>query len=95
MPESFKEQLSRVQQMAEDDGETWDLSDNDKAALKAVLAALAAAPSLREQQLEAALKALGRPHDGKLCFCGVSIGNPMVREHSIVCRSALTALEGQ
>jgi hypothetical protein len=36
-PESWAEQLARVQMMAEDNGETWDLSDNDKAALKAVL----------------------------------------------------------
>jgi hypothetical protein len=39
--ESFTEQVSRVRMMAEDDGETWDLSDNDKAALRAVLAKLA------------------------------------------------------
>ena len=39
--ESFAEQLSRVLLMSEDHGDTWDLSDNDKAALKAVLAALA------------------------------------------------------
>lgn len=36
--EDFRDQLSRVQMMAEDPGETWDLSDNDQAALKAVLA---------------------------------------------------------
>jgi hypothetical protein len=36
--ETFREQLARVEQMAEDSGETWDLSDNDTAALKAVLA---------------------------------------------------------
>jgi hypothetical protein len=35
--ETIQEQISRVRMMAEDDGETWDLSDNDKAALKAVL----------------------------------------------------------
>jgi hypothetical protein len=35
--ESFQEQFARVLSMSEDDGETWDLSDNDKAALKAVL----------------------------------------------------------
>lgn len=39
MSETFREQLSRVEQMAADDNcETWDLSDNDQAALKAVLA---------------------------------------------------------
>ena len=38
-PESFDEQLSRVEQMIADDGETWDLSPNDKAALKALLSA--------------------------------------------------------
>lgn len=37
-PETFTEQLSRVRMMSEDDGLTWDLSDNDQAALKAVLA---------------------------------------------------------
>lgn len=36
--ETFREQLSRVEQMAEDtNGETWDLSENDHAALRAVL----------------------------------------------------------
>jgi hypothetical protein len=38
-PESFREQLSRLEQMAkDDDGETWDLSNNDQAAIRAVLA---------------------------------------------------------
>lgn len=36
--ESFDEQRARVEQMIADDGDTWDLSDNDKAALRAVLA---------------------------------------------------------
>jgi hypothetical protein len=36
--ESFREQLRRLEEMAEDDGETWDLSDNDQAAIRAVLA---------------------------------------------------------
>lgn len=37
-PETFEEQLSRVQQMAHDaNGETWDLSANDRAALGAML----------------------------------------------------------
>lgn len=36
--ESFREQLSRVEQMALDDGASWDLSVNDTDALKAVLA---------------------------------------------------------
>lgn len=36
MPESFEDQLSRVQQMASG-SPTWDLSPNDIAALKAVL----------------------------------------------------------
>lgn len=35
--ESFPEQLARVTQMAEDVGDTWDLSMNDQAAIKAVL----------------------------------------------------------
>lgn len=34
--ESFADQLSRLRTMAEDDGETWDLSENDQAALRAV-----------------------------------------------------------
>jgi len=39
MSESFRDQLSRVEQMSLDDnGETWDLSENDLAALKAVIA---------------------------------------------------------
>lgn len=37
MSESYEDQLSRVEQMIEDDGGTWDLSPNDKAALAAVL----------------------------------------------------------
>jgi hypothetical protein len=36
--ESHGEQIDRVRQMTEDDGETWDLSENDAAALSAVLA---------------------------------------------------------
>jgi hypothetical protein len=36
MSESFKDQLSRVQMMA-DGSPTWDLSDNDTAALTALL----------------------------------------------------------
>lgn len=40
MAESFKEQLFRVQSMAKDDGSTWDLSENDQAALQAMLDAL-------------------------------------------------------
>jgi hypothetical protein len=35
-PESFRDQLSRVGQMADDDSE-WDLSEHDRAALGAVL----------------------------------------------------------
>lgn len=36
--ESFSEQFSRLRQMSEDaSGETWDLSENDLAALAAVL----------------------------------------------------------
>ncbi len=35
--ESKVEQVARVEQMAADKGETWDLSDNDQAALLAVL----------------------------------------------------------
>jgi hypothetical protein len=42
MSESFKEQVERVVQMSEDHGETWDLSPNDQAALKAVLLHLSA-----------------------------------------------------
>ena len=58
MTETIQEQISRVRQMVIDDGDTWDLSDNDKAALKALLAALDAAieQPLRDQneQLEPA-----------------------------------------
>ena len=35
--ESFDEQLARVRMMTDEDQETWDLSPNDVAALKAVL----------------------------------------------------------
>ena len=34
--ESFREQVERVLQMSRDSGDTWDLSPNDQAALKAV-----------------------------------------------------------
>lgn len=37
MSEPFREQVERVIQMSRDHGETWDLSANDQAALKAVL----------------------------------------------------------
>ena len=37
--ESFSEQVERVKSMARGDG-TWDLSDNDQAALKTLLAKL-------------------------------------------------------
>lgn len=37
MGESFREQVTRVMLIAEDVGDTWDLSLNDQAALKAVL----------------------------------------------------------
>ena len=37
MPESAQDKYSRVQQMLLDDGETWDLSPNDKEALRHVL----------------------------------------------------------
>jgi hypothetical protein len=35
--EPFTEQLSRVHLMSEDDGQTWDLSRNDQAALTALI----------------------------------------------------------
>lgn len=37
MAERWKDQLDRVRQMAVDKGETWDLSEKDQAALKALL----------------------------------------------------------
>lgn len=37
MAESAQDKLSRVHQMATNDGGTWDLSPNDRAALKHVL----------------------------------------------------------
>lgn len=38
MPESLEEQARRLELMAEDDGSEWDLSDNDRAAIRAVVA---------------------------------------------------------
>lgn len=38
MAESFSDQVSRVELMSGDGQELWDLSDNDVAALKALLA---------------------------------------------------------
>lgn len=50
--ETFTEQLSRVQQMAQDrDGETWDLSDNDRAALEAVIVSHAGLRGLLKEWL--------------------------------------------
>lgn len=47
MSESFQDQLSRLECMADDDtGMTWDLSDNDRAAISAVLTALTAANAI-------------------------------------------------
>lgn len=40
--ESFYDQACRVDLMASDDGDTWDLSDNDRAAITAVMAKLRA-----------------------------------------------------
>ncbi len=51
-PETFDEQLSRVQQMAHDaNGETWDLSRNDRAALLAILASHTALINVLKQAL--------------------------------------------
>jgi hypothetical protein len=47
-PESYAEKLSRIQAMADDDGDQWDLSKNDKAALIEVL--------VRIETLEQALR---------------------------------------
>jgi hypothetical protein len=49
--------------------------------------ALEPAPELLD-----ALKFLGHPHDGELCFCQVAIGNPMQTEHSRVCMNARAAI---
>lgn len=38
--ESYGDQISRLEMMAEDDGGTWDLSLNDRLAITAVLANL-------------------------------------------------------
>ncbi len=46
-PETYEEQLSRVQLMASGDP-TWDLSENDMAALNAVLDRLGAVESERD-----------------------------------------------
>lgn len=56
MSESYADQLSRVEMMAEDNGCTQDLSLRDKAALRAVLAELA----LMRRELAAAKRACRR-----------------------------------
>jgi hypothetical protein len=38
MSESFADQMSRLRQMCDEGSETWDLSDNDRAAISTVLA---------------------------------------------------------
>jgi hypothetical protein len=50
MGETLTEQIERLRTMAEDDGETWDLSDNDKAAIVGVLGLV--------EELKSALKAM-------------------------------------
>lgn len=52
-----REHIERLQAMAEDDGDTWDLSDNDKAAIRFALKELAA----RDPRL---------PPQDRLCQCG-------------------------
>lgn len=42
MPESPEDKISRVRMMAQDNGGTWDLSPNDQAALKHVIAMIEA-----------------------------------------------------
>jgi hypothetical protein len=75
MTENYSEQLSRVHLMAEGD-ETWDLSDNDTAALRAVISCLG--------RYEAALKMIATTPDAD---CFVSLGTPtMMRE---IAREAL------
>lgn len=46
-----------------------------------------------EDALVEALKMQGREYyDGTLCFCGMSIGNPMFPKHSAACEAARAAL---
>lgn len=51
LSESYEEQLSRVRLMASG-SETWDLSENDTTALRAVLDRLDSAEKLREERDE-------------------------------------------
>ena len=53
MSESFREQVERVIDMSRDNGGTWDLSDNDQAALKAVLQRMAVIDAERVRLREA------------------------------------------
>lgn len=66
MASETREHAERLQAMSEDDGETWDLSENDQAACKAGAAALRASLSRedREQALNLAIPEED-PHDDK------------------------------
>lgn len=62
--ESFADQVSRLRQMVVDNGETWDLSENDEAAIAAVLAS--------HDALLAALKGLMADIDSGLLVRDIS-----------------------
>jgi hypothetical protein len=46
--ENYNDQLSRLNLMADDDGTTWDLSENDQAAISAVLDKLSSVEAERD-----------------------------------------------
>lgn len=60
--ETAKEMRERLEAMAVDHGETWDLSDNDRAALSWVLAALDAATAERDRAIKLAVSAMESKH---------------------------------
>ena len=59
MNETFREQVERVIQMSRDSGETWDLSPNDQAALKAVLLRMSVLDAEVESLLQSMRKIKG------------------------------------
>jgi hypothetical protein len=57
MSETFRQQVERVLLMSTDSGETWDLSPNDQAALKAVLQRMAVLDAQCDELLSALKRA--------------------------------------
>ena len=96
--ESFREQLSRLHMMADDDGETWDLSRNDQAALRAVVNSHAALTNAIRKFLDK--WALVEPHINAqfaLSFArsGQQYNGPSLAEELSQLHAVLTAVDAK